>query len=325
LQTLILLGSPFDRQKRLLVAFEGDRPIARLAVKIHDHPTNRALHFGFYECLWGYPEATRQLVEEAHALAPELSMVGPYHFTMEDPYTGVLVDGFDHPPCFWASYNPPYYADYLERAGLHKAQDLWTYYWDWENARLRPIERRSQKAAEYGITVRSLDTRRRFAEIQQVAATMNRALQDNWGFEEFTKEQVRELYLLSFLFLDPDWLFLAHHQENAAGTCIVLPDYNPWIKAAGGRLTPGLLKRLLFRTEGLPHVRAWALGVLPEYRTMLTAPALMQHAVEHGRATGTRSCDVSWILESNTPMNAMLRAVGAYRHKVHRVVERGPV
>lgn len=324
LQTLLLLGSPFDRRKKLLLALDGDRPVARLAVKIHDHPENRALHFGFYECFEGYPEATQLLVEEAHQLAPELAMLGPYHFTMEDPYTGLLVEGFEHPPCFWASYNPPYYADYLERAGLHKVMDLWTYFWDWNHARLKPIERRAQKAAENGISVRSLDTRNRLKEIRGVAHAMNYALRDNWGFEDFSSSQVWELYFLSFLFLDPQWLLLAQHEEATVGACIILPDYNPWIQETGGRLTPGLLKKLFFQRDQLPRMRAWGLGVLPEYRSLLTAPALMQHAVEQGKARGVQTADVSWILESNTPMNSMLRAVGARRHKVHRVLQREP-
>ena len=315
LQTLLLLGSPFDRRKKLLLALDGDRPVARLAVKIHDHPENRALHFGFYECFEGYSEATRLLVEEAHQLAPELPMLGPYHFTMEDPYTGLLVEGFDH---------PPYYADYLERAGLHKVMDLWTYFWDWNHARLKPIERRAQKAAENGISVRSLDTRNRLKEIRGVAHAMNYALRDNWGFEDFSSSQVWELYFLSFLFLDPQWLLLAQHEEATVGACIILPDYNPWIQETGGRLTPGLLKKLFFQRGQLPRMRAWGLGVLPDYRSLLTAPALMQHAVEQGKARGVQTADVSWILESNTPMNSMLRAVGARRHKVHRVVQREP-
>jgi ribosomal protein S18 acetylase RimI-like enzyme len=322
LQTLLLLGSPFDRNKRFLLALDGDRPVARLAAKIHEHGGNRALHFGFFECLEGYPEAVPMLVDEAHLLAPELPMRGPYHFTMEDPYTGLLIEGFEHEPCFWASYNPPHYAAYLEQSGLGKVMDLWTYCWDWERTRLRPISRRAEKAAEKGVTVRSLDTRNRLKEIRQVANAMNYALAENWGFEDFTKEQVWELYFLSYLFLDPKWLLMAQYQEQTVGACIILPDYNPWIKESGGRLTPSLVKKLFFRKSEIRRMRAWGLGVLPEHRSLLTAPALMNHAVELGKSSGVHSGDVSWILESNTPMNSMLRAVGAYRYKTHRVLER---
>lgn len=321
LQTLLLMGWVGDRSRRFLLAFEGELPVARIGVKLHRHQDTEALHFGFFECLEGYPEAARLLIEKAHETAPELPMRGPYNFRMEDPYTGLLVEGFEE-PSFWSAYNPAYYLDYLEAAGLTKIMDLWTYRGDWESARLRPIERRAGLAAKSGITIRTLDPKHRFRDIQEVVRTMNASLQENWGFEDFGQAQVWELYLLSFLFLDPAWLFLAEHQGKTVGACIVLGDYNPWMKESRGRFTPSLLWKLLRGKGELGQVRAWGLGVLPEFRAHKTAPALIWAAIEQGRKRSTQSMEVSWVLESNAAMNAMLRACGAYHFKTHRVLER---
>ena len=115
------------------------------------------------------------------------------------------------------------------------------------------------------------------------------------------------------------WSDVAHYQVFDHDA-----DFDPSEPMNCRRFSKGLLKKLFFQRDQLPRMRAWGLGVLPEYRSLLTAPALMQHAVEQGKARGVQTADVSWILESNTPMNSMLRAVGARRHKVHRVLQREP-
>ena len=43
---------------------------------------------------------------------------------------GLLVDGFDSPPTFLMTYNPPYYAALIEACGFAKAQDLYAYEMD---------------------------------------------------------------------------------------------------------------------------------------------------------------------------------------------------
>lgn len=320
-QTLIQLGGPRDPHRRLLVAYDGERPVARIGVRIFPG----ILHFGFFECLEGYPEAARLLVEQGHALAPHLPLRGPCNFRLEDPYTGLLVDGFEQQPTFWSSYNPPYYVSYLADCGLSKVQDLNTYRCDWDTLRLEPVERRALRAKEREVSVRTLDRKDRVSDIRQVAAVMNEALQGNWGFEPFDEDQIKELTLLSYLFLDPRWLFLAESSSRVVGCCIVLPDYNPWIRKTRGRLTPWLLWKLLFAKEELGNVRAWGLGVLESHRKLFAAPALIGACVDRCRELGVAWAEISWILEDNGPMNAMLGTIGAQKSRVHRVLERDPI
>jgi hypothetical protein len=73
---------------------------------------------------------------------------------------GLLVDGFDSPPTFMMTYNPPYYERLIENYGFHKAQDLYAF---WGHIsmlpkvaeRLRPI---CDKIIErYNASIRPLD------------------------------------------------------------------------------------------------------------------------------------------------------------------------
>jgi len=57
---------------------------------------------------------------------------------------GLLIDGFDTPPMFMMTYNPPYYQKLLENYGLRKAQDLYAFWGHRDmlptiRARLAPI------------------------------------------------------------------------------------------------------------------------------------------------------------------------------------------
>ena len=40
---------------------------------------------------------------------------------------GLLVEGFDSPPKFMMTYNPPYYGTLIEAYGFEKSQDLYAY------------------------------------------------------------------------------------------------------------------------------------------------------------------------------------------------------
>jgi GNAT superfamily N-acetyltransferase len=325
LQLMIQLGNPFDKSRRLLLALDGSRVVGRIGVKIHQAESEAALHFGFFECMEGYPDAAEVLIEKAHQLAPDLTMLGPFNFRMEDPYTGLLVDGFSERPTFWSAYNPPYYVEYLSRAGLNKVMDLFTYRFDWERVETSFIERLAGRARERGIELRSLDPRNRVKDIRKVAKVMNEALKDNWGFEVFTEEQVRELTVLSYLFLEPYWLTLAEKSEQAVGCAIVLPDFNPWLKETNGRLTPWLIWKILFCKKELTSMRAWALGVLSQYRRGGAAFALLWDLIERGRDWGVTEAEVSWILETNLPMNAIMEKAGLQRNRVHRILQREPL
>ena len=41
---------------------------------------------------------------------------------------GLLIEGFDSPPTFMMTYNPPYYARLIENYGFRKTQDLYAFW-----------------------------------------------------------------------------------------------------------------------------------------------------------------------------------------------------
>ncbi len=322
----MMVGRPGEPGKRLLLALEGGEPVARLGVKIHRAAGSSALHFGFVECLEGHGEALVRLVEEAHQLAPDLPMLGPMHFTLEDAYTGLLVEGFEHEPYFLMSYNPPYYLPYLEQAGMHKAKDLLAYQFRPDSVRLDLAERSARRAQKAGIEVRVLNRSRLTREVRSMAEVFDSALAGNWGFEPIDEERIQAMVLLTRYFLDPQAVWLASYEGRDVGSLFVLPNYNPLVKAARGRLTPRFVLSFLRWKKYVDTYRGYGLGVLSELADQmtgaLTAGALAHALLSRGQQLNWRMLEVSWVLEDNDRMNTLARALGGSRYKVYRLLER---
>ncbi|MBT9587515.1 hypothetical protein IV102_29505 [bacterium] len=322
--TWMSMGKLNEPEKLFAIAYRGKQPVARAGFKVHRAHGYEALHFGYFEALPDTHEEVRALVELGHQLAPHLPMRGPHHFRLEDPYTGLLVDGFDFEPHFLMSYNPPYYQDLLAGAGLNKSMDLYTY--RYLNTDIKPdiMKGRADRAATKGIVVepmRSGDLRR---QVTQIAEVFNDALSQNWGFEPIEGAQLEDLMLLARFVLDPNMVFLAYQNSHPIGCIIVLPNLNPMLRASNGSLNPKFMWKYLTRNRWVDSYRGYALGVRKEYRADEVTAALINAAMERGKQIHWRELEISWVLESNRPMNALAQALGGKRNKTYRLLERPP-
>ncbi len=300
------------------------RPVARMAAKVHQHGKNTTLNFGFFECCEGFPKATKMLVERMKAFRPDLKLMGPFHFRMEDPYIGVLTEGFDKDPYFLMPYNPPYYASYLEAAGLRRMMDLFTYSAHQSDIHRMPvIHENAKKAKAAGVTVRTLDMKRLPEEARIIARIFNDALSKNWGFEEFLDEQVKEMVTMFKLFIDPRVVAFAEHKGKPVGCLLMLPNYNSVIKKAKrGRITARLVWDYLRYRRKLNSIRGYALGVLKEAHGLGIGSFLTEYMYHHGGEAGYMNCEISWVLSNNGPMNELSKAMNGKQNKVYTIFER---
>jgi hypothetical protein len=98
---------------------------------------------------------------------------------------------------------------------------------------------------------------------------------------------------------------------------------NQALKRAGGRLFPlGLLKILWYRRK----INAWRmpiLGVRREHRLRGIEVVFVCRTFDVAKKNRTyRKGEMSWILESNTAANAVLKKLGARRSKTYRIYEK---
>jgi hypothetical protein len=323
--TVIMMGKLVEPEKLYAMAYRDGKPVARAGFKVHRSHGYEALHFGFFEALPGTHEEVKALIDMGHQLAPHLPMRGPHHFRLEDPYTGLLIDGFDFEPHFLMSYNPPYYEELLASAGLQKSMDLFTYRYLPGDIKPDVMKGRAERAAGKGIVVEPMrkgDLRR---QVTQIAEVFNDALSQNWGFEPIEGPQLEDLMLLARFVLDPNMVFLAYKDSHPIGCIIVLPNLNPMLTASNGSLTPRLLWKYFTRHRWVDSYRGYALGVRKEFRADEVSAALINAAMQRGKEIHWRELEISWVLETNKPMNAMATALGGSRNKIYRLLEKPPL
>ena len=97
------------------------------------------------------------------------------------------------------------------------------------------------------------------------------------------------------------------------------------LTASNGSLTPKLLWKYLTRSRWVNSYRGYALGVRQEFRADEVSAALIHAATQYGMTLNWSELEISWVLESNKPMNAMASALGGHRNKTYRLLEKPPL
>jgi hypothetical protein len=252
-------------------------------------------------------------------------MVGPMDFQMNDE-SGVLIEGFDREPLIRQPWQPPYYQQRCEAAGLTKAMDLFS--WDLQIAdrdtRMLPIlpEIAAQASTKHGIHLRKMSRLHLRRELDTFAQIYNAAWSRNWGFVPYSKEDLDAYALDLQLVYSRDWFMVAENDNGPVAMALSFPDVNQVLKKMNGRLLPLGWWHYLNKGRIMNRVRIGFLGVLPEYQHTGVAAALYLEHFAMAEKTRQKWGEAGWILESNRAMNRGLEAMGGRIVKRYRVYER---
>jgi GNAT superfamily N-acetyltransferase len=253
-------------------------------------------------------------------------MVGPACFAMNDE-SGILIEGHDVRPMIVQPWNPPYYQELMEQAGMTKAMDLLM--WNLEvsdRAKVLPVifELAEKVQSEHGIRVRPMRRRQLRKDMDSFAEVYNAAWSKNWDFVPFSKKDLDAYAQELHLVFDKHWFMIAEKEDTGevVGMAITVPDVNQVLAKMNGKLLPLGWWRFLRKGKAIDRVRVGFLGVKPEYQHTGVAAKLY---VEHFNAAAVRpqtGGEMGWILETNTPMNRGMEAMGGRIVKRYRVYER---
>ena len=290
-------------------------------------------HFGTFEVMED-AEAAAALLEAACAWARERGadkIQGPANMSSNEEF-GLLIEGFDSPPVVLMPYNHPYYADFIEAAGFHKAMDL--YAWNSNIPELmkpgglppkliRVVEKVKDR---YGLTVRPVNMKEWDKEVENFKKIYNGAWQKNWGFVPMTDAEIDHLADSLKKILDPDIVFSVEADGETVGFSLTLPDVNqtlhkirPGPSWLGSYIAAG---RMILNKRKTDRVRVFALGVLEEYRGKGVDALMYYETVKAAYANNYEWGEMSWILENNDDMNRPIKMFGAEIYKRYRVYEK---
>jgi GNAT superfamily N-acetyltransferase len=327
---------PFFQHGRVqqFLARRGDEIVGTVAAFTNDlynqvHGSNVGW-FGFFEVLPD-AEAAAALLETAAEWARRAGhdrLLGPAQYSTNDEI-GLLVDGFDDPPRILMTYNPRRYLDYLEAAGFAKAMDMLAYRADLAHITTGKAQRVVEKLkARRGFTVRSIRMKDFDQEVERVKAVYNRSWELNWGFVPMTDAEVGLMGEQLKQLIDPELVAMAEDDGRVVGFGLTLPDLSEPLRLAYPR--PGepelwTMVKLLWHWKvrrRVHWIRAFALGVLPEYRGSGVDAMLYMHTAERALRRGYRAVEMSWLLESNEMVLRSAEFLGGSRYKTYRVYEK---
>jgi GNAT superfamily N-acetyltransferase len=325
------LGGFFHRgEAQLFLARRGGRVVGRISAHV-DHALNaekgtRWGLFGFLE-LEDDPEVAAALFDAAEAWLRERGydrMVGPMDFRMNDE-SGILIEGFDREPMIRQSWQPPHYQRLVEEdTGLEKVIDLWMWELDVsDRSKILPVvfDLAEQSRTEHGITLRHMTRRHLRRDMQIFGDIYNEAWKRNWDFVPYSERDLDDYAHEMQLAFAREWFMVAEKDGEPVGVAVTVPDLNQALKRMKGRLLPLGWWHFLRRRRIMDRCRVGFLGVKPGWQhTGVAAQLYIEHFDTAGRGRVTWG-EMGWILETNTPMNRGMEAMGGRIVKRFRIYE----
>ncbi|MBN2216653.1 MAG: GNAT family N-acetyltransferase [Pirellulales bacterium] len=318
-----------SNQIQTFVARRSGEVCGRIAALVNqghiDRYQDRRGFFGFFECV-DDQEVANALFDAARAWLAEReihAMRGPANPSLNHT-VGLLVEGFDQPPTFMMTYNPPYYERLIEGYGFRKSQDLYSYWGHIDmlptiNERLSPI---SEQIVEHlGLKIRPMDRAHFDRDVTTFLKIYNLSLVNTWGFVPMSDAEVLHMAKGLRHLMAPELALAAEVDGRVIGAVFGLPDYNPRIRRIDGRLFPFGFLRLLRNKQSIKRIRLISTNVLPEYQRMGVGLVLLSSLVPIALEWGIQEAEFSWVLESNSLSRGSLEKGGAKRDKTYRVYD----
>ena len=300
--------------------------IDRLHNEFHGEKTG---FFGFFECV-DDPQVAGALFGAAEAWLREREMErarGPMNFSVNEE-VGLLVEGFEHPPMIAMTHSLPYYDRLVKGAGYEKAVDLYAYRWE-----IKPPPERIMKAVQMareapGVRARTVDMRHLQRDVEIMLDIYNDAWKDNWGYVPATPREAKKMASDLRLIADPNIGIIVEVDGEPAGMIIGLPNLYECIRDFRGFINPWNAVKLFWRLKvRKPETgRLLLFGVRQKFRrvrALAGLPFLLLYELYLGSQKGRYKWgEMSWVLENNGALNAIMPYWDAYVYKRYRIYEK---
>jgi GNAT superfamily N-acetyltransferase len=319
-----------DGAIKTFLATRGTEVVGRIAAIVNGAHNRRAEEkrgfFGFFESIDDQNVANALFDAAAEWLKQQgmTAIRGPANPSLNYE-CGLLVEGFHSPPTFMMTYNKPYYGKLVEGWGLKKVQDMYAFWGhiDMISGLDRKLWFIANEAKErFNVKIRPMDTSRFREEVEMFLRVYNASLVGTWGFAPLSPAEITELAKGLKMLIAPELAIVAEVDGEPIGACLGLLDYNPRVKAIGGRLFPFGFIKLLRKKHSIKKMRVVSINVTPEYQRWGLGVVLLGGLIEPIQKWGMHEAEFSWVLETNTLSRGSLEKGGAKLDKTYRMYDR---
>jgi hypothetical protein len=317
-------------QAAFFLAYEGTRPIGRLAVldnrRYNEFNHEATAFFYLFECE-DHLDAATALFDAGFDWARSRGLnkiLGPKGFTPLDGF-GLLVKGFEHRPAFGLPYNPAYYLPLVEAQGFRADRDAVSGYLGADiqfpdrihELAERIARRRGLRIARYQ---KRADLR---ALVPQLKELYNSALRGTAGNAPLIDEEVNALADQLLWFADPKLIKIVMKGDEPVGFLFAYPDISAALQKTRGRLFPFGWLTLLLELHRTDWLNINGAGLLPEYRGSGGTAILYSEMFKSVRDSGQfRHAEVVQIGLENEAMQREMENFGIDFYKIHRTYQR---
>jgi GNAT superfamily N-acetyltransferase len=309
------------------IARKDGRAVGRIAA-IDDELWEKC--YGEKAAYWGWfeseddPEVAKTLFDAANAWAKARSctrIIGPMTPNAND-LVGLLVKGFEEPPCIMMPYNPASYGGLVESSGNTHWKDLIAWLIDDQTIpeRLERIIPIVEKRGKF--TIREVNMKDFKGEMARAREIYNEFEKVNAIYTPFTEEEFEVVGADLKMAIDPTLVFFAEIDGKTVGLSLAIPDMNVALKPANGRLFPFGIIKILLASRKITRIRVLSMGVSKEYRNRGIDLAFYYHTYKNGSKKGFSSAELSWVEEDNVAMNNVAKNLNAKPYKTYRIYER---
>jgi len=291
-----------------------------------DYHGEKTGHFGFFETFRNQ-EAATALLNAASDWVRERGMErvqGPFNFSTNET-CGCLVEGFQTPPMIMMPHNPPWYEELILGAGFHNEMDLLAY---WAEKDVHSFDRLARVAdlvrRRENVTIRPLNMKRFREDLRIVMDIYRECWCENWGFVPITAREFDGLAQEMKMMLVPSMAPVVEFDGVPVAFGVALPDANMGIARGGGRLLPTILALKVppFRVK-IDRVRVMLMGVKKQFRGRGLEALIVDSMVRESHRLGMGRGELSWVLENNIPMRAILeKEIKADIYKRYRIFQK---
>ncbi|MEO5654857.1 MAG: N-acetyltransferase [Nitrosospira sp.] len=311
------------------IAYRNNQPVGRISAQIDQLHRQRygpeTGHFVLFECIDDVEVAAVlvRAAEEWLTARHTRHVTGPFNLSINQE-CGVLVDGFDTPPMVMMPHSRGWYGRLLEEQGYQPVKDMLAY---WVEVDFKVPRLMSALIAKFSDQVRMRPLRRdKFSEEMEILRDIfNDAWSENWGFVPVTKAEFAELGTSLRLLVPDDCIQIAEVDGVPSAFMVALPNLNEIFAELDGSLFPfGWVKLSRIKSRGAVRTgRIPLMGVRKQFHNTPLGMALAFMVIDApkklARAVGVQAVELSWILEDNKPMRAVLDSLGCREYKRYRI------
>ncbi len=313
----------------LFLAYKNEKIVGRISAIIDELCIKKEKedigYFGFFEVTDDYKiaEVLFNVAKKWLKQNKMKKMRGPIDARI-DVRCGLLLNGYNETPFIFASYNPKYYVDFVEKYGMKKCRDQLVYYLDLSPEIPAYLKEAAEKVEKMGIKIRGFNRLKAGSEIKWWIPMMMKTFSFHWGYVDAPKEEVKTRFGVKQIrwVADPG-LFLIAESSNGKPIAFkwTTPDFNQPIKKLNGKL--GILGYLKFfyYTKKINRGRFNFVGIKKEWQGKSIGSAMNYWTMLEMKKRNYSGAECGWIDEKNIASQKTIEKTGAKLYKKYRVYE----